>query len=138
MPTTELRTPPVTFRRQAGGDAPISPTTEIRAGDRVVARATTQALPDAIGPALSVHIECASGHQPPWARRLLVHDVLARAERAEVERVLVIIPLGDSEVLDALRAHCHDVVTRSAGSTCIVEARLGVAVPAAPGGYGGR
>jgi hypothetical protein len=111
-------------RRNVGGGAAIAPHTEVRAGGRVVARATTEltAAPD--GELLTIHVDCVSGGQPPWARRLLVHDLLNRAERAAITRILMVAPIGDTEILEVVREHCRDVTTRGAGSTCIVEARI--------------
>src|SRR5690349_5950621 len=91
--------------RRPARDPRIAPRTEVRAGGRVVARATTATVPGTAGDTLAIRIECASGHQPPWARRLLVHDLLGRAKRAGVERVNLAIPPGDGEILDALREH---------------------------------
>lgn len=111
-------------RRLVGNDAPIAPRTEVRVGGRVVAWADATVLPDPMGDTLDVHIECASGHQPPWARRLLVHDLLNRAERAGIAHLRLACPLGDIEIIDAVDEHCHPVAPRSAGSTCIVEGDL--------------
>ncbi len=91
--------------RRPSRDARIAPHTEVRAGGRVVARATTVPVPGSSGGILGIRIEGVSGHQPPWARRLLVHDLLSRARRAGVERVNLTIPAGDSEILDALHEH---------------------------------
>lgn len=111
-----------TVRRPSHTTAPIAPHTEVRAGGRIAAQATTAVLSDASGDILHIHLECAAGHQPPWARRLLVHDLLTRAEHAHIERVLVVLPLGDSEILDVLREHCRDLKSRPAGASCIVDA----------------
>lgn len=114
----------VAVRRTFDGEAPISAHSAVRIGGRVVAEATTQLLPSSDGDTLNIHIECVAGHQPPWARRLLVHDLLDRAGHAGLHRVLMVVPLGDSEILEALRGHCDHVSTRAAGSTCIVEAEI--------------
>lgn len=124
MTTVISSDPTSSERRVAGGRAPIAPYTEVRAGGRAVARASTQLLPGPTGDTLNIHIDCEAGHQPPWARRLLVHDLLNRAGHAGIEQVLMVIPLGDVELVEALREHCEPVATRAAGSSCIVEARL--------------
>ena len=116
--------PEITIRRSIGSDAPLAPYTEVRAAGRVVAWATMQLLPGVGGMTLNIHLDCAAGHQPAWARRLLVHDLLRRAEHAGIHRVLMVIPLGDTEVLEALPAHFDSVTTRSAGASCIVEAEI--------------
>lgn len=107
--------------RAPGPDAGIAPVTEVRAGGRVVARATTRLLP---GSALDIHMECAEGHQPPWARRLLLHDLLTRATRAGIERVTLTIPLGDAEIVDALSEHCGEFALRAAGENWLVTAEI--------------
>lgn len=125
MTQTVKRTEPaLAVRRTFDGEAPISAHTAVRIGGRVVVEASTQLLPTADGDTLNIHIGCVAGHQPPWARRLLVHDLLDRAEHAGLHRVLMVVPLGDSEILDALREHCDHVSIRAAGSTCIVEAEI--------------
>lgn len=88
-----------------------------------MAWATTR-LPDTDGAMLTIHIDCVAGHQPPWARRLLVHDLLNRARQAGIRRVLLVVPLGDTEILDALREHCDTITTRAAGVSCILEAEI--------------
>lgn len=103
------------------GGAQIPPRTEVRAGGQVVAWAATQVQPGISEATVNIQVECAAGHQPAWARRLLVHDVLTRAEYAGCRRVVLVLPLGDTEILDALRQHCHPATTRAAGASCIVE-----------------
>ncbi|HEV7205569.1 MAG TPA: hypothetical protein VGN18_13250 [Jatrophihabitans sp.] len=120
-----------TVRRPFGRGAPIAPLTEVRAGGRVVARATARLQPGADRPALTIHIDCAAGHQPPWARRLLVHDLLNRAEQAGIARVSMVVPLGDTELFEALNEHCVTITTRAAGVSCILEAEIVPAVSAA-------
>ena len=126
--------PEIAVRANVDSDVAIAPHTEVRAAGRVLANATTQLLPGPAGTTLNIHIECAAGHQPPRARRLLVHDLLNRAERARIDRVLMVIPLGDTEILDTLRERCRTMTTRSAGSTCIVEAEIGPEMPRAHAG----
>lgn len=116
-PASPARTPPA-------DRAPLAPCTEVRAGGRVVARATTQLVPGPAGDTLTIHIDREAGHQPPWARRLLMHDLLNRAGHAGIEHVLLVIPLGDVELVEAVREHADGVATRAAGSSCIVEARV--------------
>jgi hypothetical protein len=115
--------PQVTVRWPTGSDAPMTPHAEVRAGGRVVASATVQLLPGVDETTLNIHIDCAAGHQPAWARRLLVHDLLNRAEHVGLHRVLMVVPLGDT-VLEVLRDHCDTITTRSAGVSCIVEAEI--------------
>ncbi|HEV7203808.1 MAG TPA: hypothetical protein VGN18_04315 [Jatrophihabitans sp.] len=114
----------LTARRPVGSGAPIAPRTEVRVSGRVVAWSSAKVVLDPAGDTLDVRIECTGGDQPPWARRLLVHDLLNRAQHAGISRVTLACPLGDVEIIDALNDHCQPVVARSAGTTCIVEADL--------------
>lgn len=114
----------MSVRRPIASDAPMAPRTEVRASGRVVAWATVQLLPGVHETTLNIHLDYAAGHQPTWARRLLVHHLLNRAEHAGIDRVLMVVPLGDTEVLEVLREHFAAITTRSAGASCIVEAEI--------------
>lgn len=92
----------------------------------MVAWATAQLLPGSPDATLNIHVDRAAGHHPAWARRLLVHDVLNRAERAGIHRVLMVVPLGDTEILEVLHEHSLTVTSRAAGASCIVEAEIGL------------
>lgn len=107
-----------------GAHSPIEAHSEVRASGRVVAWADTEVRSDADGHHLGICIGIESGHQPPWARRLLVHDLLTRAAHQGLHRIEVALPLGDCEILDVVRSHSAHVDVRAAGSTCLVEADL--------------
>jgi hypothetical protein len=54
-------------------------------------------------------------------RRLL--DAVFEVPAVRESRVLrASIPLGDVDLLNGMRAHCAQVDTRAAGSTCLVDA----------------
>ncbi|HEX2072642.1 MAG TPA: hypothetical protein VHF92_02555 [Geodermatophilus sp.] len=70
----------------------------------------------------TMHVE--SGQLPVGTRRRLVDAVLDHPRVGEAERLLVTMPIGDTEMLDRVRERCEVVVTRAVGATKIVEARL--------------
>ncbi len=70
----------------------------------------------------TMHVE--SGQLPVGTRRRLVDAVLDHPRVGGAERLLVTMPIGDTEMLDRVRERCEVVVTRAVGSTKIVEARL--------------
>ena len=72
-----------------------------------------------------VHIAVAlsGGNVKPDLRRELVDAVFARSEVRQRHRVRATLPLGDPELLDAFGRHCHDVRTRAAGASCLLDAR---------------
>jgi hypothetical protein len=73
---------------------------------------------------VAVTFEIAAGHLPPHVRRELVEAVFALPELRDSHRLRVTMPLGDAELLESLRARCHDLNTRAAGSTCLVDGDL--------------
>jgi hypothetical protein len=70
----------------------------------------------------SLHAE--AGHRPVGAGARLVDAVLDLDETRRRHTLEAALPLGEVEALQQLRSRCHDVKTRSAGATCLVEARL--------------
>lgn len=72
--------------------------------------------------ASAMHVE--SGHLPVGTGTRLVDAVLEHPEVGRAERLVVTMPLGDTEMLDRVRQCSGEVTTRAAGATKIVEARL--------------
>src|SRR5688500_13392448 len=62
-----------------------------------------------------MHVE--SGHVPTGTGTRLVDAVLEHPEVEEADRLLATMPLGDTEVIDRVRARRGDVEARAAGAT---------------------
>ena len=77
-------------------------------------------------------LRTAAGHLAPGSRARLVDAVLDLPELHNGGRLEAAFPLGDSETLHRLRQRCTDVTTRPAGSTVLLEATIGPAIPPAP------
>ena len=90
--------------------------------DRLVAAADVRIDPDEGVVHADLHVE--AGHQRPGARSELVDAVLDQVNDASVQRVQATVPAGDAEMLQRLRDRCHDVETRPAGSTILVDGEL--------------
>jgi hypothetical protein len=73
---------------------------------------------------LRLRLSVAPGHLPRGAREALLDAVFAFGELQQSCVVQASIPLGDSELLDGLRAHCTNLKSRAAGATCLVEATV--------------
>ena len=102
----------------------ILPHAEVHADGRVAAWADSELVPTQDGNDVRIRLQVAGGHQPTWARRLLLHDVLDRAASAHASHVTLTAPLGDAEILGLIRERCTGVTTRPAGATCLIEADL--------------
>ena len=89
---------------------------------RAVATADLESCTDTDTIIASLHIE--SGHLPTGTRTRLVDAVVDRASALHAERLQASLPAGDGEILDRLRERCTRVDTRTAGSSCLAEARL--------------
>lgn len=73
---------------------------------------------------VAITFEIAAGHLPPHVRRELVDAVFALPELRDSHHLRVTMPLGDGELLAGLRARCHDLNSRAAGSTCLLDGDL--------------
>lgn len=88
--------------------------------DEGVVAATVHASPAMT----DVRITLESGRVSPQVKRQLVESLFeldALREECDVEAT---VPLGEVEILDALRAHATIFATRAAGSTCLVMAHV--------------
>ncbi len=96
---------------------------EIKDGDHTVAAAEVATSQEAGGTARA-SLHAASGPVPPGSRANLVNAVMDLPEVQASTRLEATIPLGDSESLERLRERTEDTVTRSAGSTALVDAHI--------------
>ena len=101
-------------------DSPL--TIRIQDGGRLLAAADLFPTDDPGIVHSAMHVE--SGHVPMGTRARLVDAVLAHPRVDRAERLLVTMPLGDTEMLERVRERCADVDARAAGATKIVEAKL--------------
>jgi hypothetical protein len=85
-----------------------------------IGEAEVEAWPTCV--CVSFHID--SGHVPAGTRPDLVDRVFALDEVQEQDELQATVPLGDYELLDALRQRCSSMQTRAAGSTCLVDGVL--------------
>jgi hypothetical protein len=97
---------------------------EVLSEGRAVAWGEIDLDPDVPQPEARGRLWVAAGRLPRDARRRIVDEVLDRALHAGTHRLHMTIALGDSETINLLRERCATVQTRSAGSTCLVEAEL--------------
>jgi hypothetical protein len=98
------------------------PTIQIAEDGRTLATAEVHPTDDEHVVHSDLHVE--SGHLPVGTRSRLVDAVLEHPEVDHADRLLVTMPLGDTEMLARVRERCDDVEARAAGATKIVEARL--------------
>jgi uncharacterized phage protein gp47/JayE len=96
---------------------------EVKEGDQTVIAAEVAASQEAGGTARA-SLHAASGPVPPGCRSSLVNAVMDLPEVRASTRLEVTVPLGDSESLERLRERTEDTVTRPAGSTALVDARI--------------
>ncbi len=96
---------------------------EIKDGDRTVAavEVTTSQEP---GGTAQASLHAAPGHIAPGSRASLVDAVMDLPEVQASTRLEATIPLGDGESLERLRERTEDAVTRSAGSTTLLDANI--------------
>lgn len=94
---------------------------ELSEGGQVVAAA--EVTTPAEGTART-SLRAASGHVAPGWRRELVDAVMDLPEVRASRRLEATIPLGDGELLGRLRERTWDTVTRSAGSTVLVDGNI--------------
>lgn len=72
---------------------------------------------------VSFHID--SGHLPPATRRDLVDSVFSLSQVKPGRVLHASVPIGDVELLDALRRRFPGLTVRPAGTTCLIEGVLG-------------
>jgi hypothetical protein len=117
---------PSIIQRRAGetmADQAVHRKVEVSDGERVVASAQVDTSPDTPDTArASLHAE--SGHLPVGSRASLVDAVVDLPELHGGTHLEATIPLGDSESLQRLRQRTHDMTTRAAGSTALIDAEL--------------
>jgi len=94
---------------------------EIKDGDQTVAAAEVAEHAEGT---VRTSLLPSSGHTPPGSRASLVDAVMDQPEVKSGSRLEATVPLGDAESLERLRERTEDAVTRPAGSTALVDAKL--------------
>jgi len=96
---------------------------EIKNEDQTVAAAEVTPLDD---PERTVRasLHPGPGRTPPGTRASLVDAVMDQPEVQNSSRLEATVPLGDAESLERLRERTDETVTRSAGSTALVDADI--------------
>ena len=69
-------------------------------------------------------LHASAGHLTPGSRASLVDAVMDLPEVQASTRMEATVPLGDGESLERLRERTEDAVTRSAGSTTLLDANI--------------
>ena len=105
---------------------------EVKEGDRTVAAAEVTTLDDAER-TVRASLLPSSGQAPPGSRAGLVDAVMDLPEVQASSRLEATVPLGDADSLQRLRERTEDTVTRSAGSTALVDADIPHDSPAGAG-----
>jgi hypothetical protein len=88
---------------------------------RPVASADVELVDDSLAQA-SFHVE--PGHIEPGTRERLVDEVLDSPEVSARDQVRVVIPIGDTELLDRVRERSTSSEVRAAGASCLIDAEL--------------
>ena len=96
---------------------------EVSDDDRTVATAEVTTSEGSGGTA-RVSLRAEPGHITPGRRASLVDAVLDLPEVQESARLEAALQLGDSESLHQLQERCHDVSTRTAGWSTLLDANL--------------
>ncbi len=80
----------------------------------------------------AVHVEFAveTGHVPATSRHDLVEAVFDLPDLSDGTAVEVSLPLGDADLLFGVGAHCTQLHTHAAGTTCLVDAIVSADAPA--------
>ena len=71
---------------------------------------------------VNFHVD--SGHLPACTRSHLVDSVFSLSQLGSGRMLHASVPVGDVELLDALRDKCTDMTVHTAGATCLVEGIL--------------
>src|SRR5690348_5706453 len=110
-----------------GGTAMNSPDMprhiEVGDGGQPVAAAEVTTADGADG-TVRASLHASAGHLTPGSRASLVDAVMDLPEVQASTRLEATIPLGDGESLERLRERTEDAVTRSAGSTTLLDANI--------------
>ena len=96
---------------------------EVGDGGQSVAAAEVTTADGADG-TVRASLHASAGHLTPGSRASLVDAVMDLPEVQASTRLEATIPLGDGETLERLRERTEDAVTRSAGSTTLLDANI--------------
>jgi len=98
------------------------PTIQLETDGRTVA--TAEVHPTDVAGLVHSDLHVEAGHLPSGTGARLVDALLAHPDVDSADRLLVTMPLGDTEMLARVRERCDGVHAHAAGATKLVEARL--------------
>jgi hypothetical protein len=104
---------------------------EVKDEDQTIAAAEVTPADDSGGTVRTSFLP-SSGPAPPGSRASLVDAVMDLPEVQDSSRMEATVPLGDAESLERLRDRTDETVTRSAGSTALVDGDIPPASHAGP------
>jgi hypothetical protein len=96
---------------------------EIVRGGTIAAHAGIRTEPD--GVYVEMHTE--AGHLPMTVRPALLRAVFRRGEIVAGQKVVITIPLGDSDLLRGIERHCTVNSVNGAGASCLIRAHVDAA-----------
>jgi len=96
---------------------------EVGDGGQSVAAAEVTTSAGAEG-TVRASLHASAGHMTPGSRASLVDAVMDLPEVQASTRTEATVPLGDGESLERLRERTEDAVTRSAGSTTLLDSNI--------------
>lgn len=105
---------------------------EVKDEEETIAAAEVKPL-DVPEGAVRASLLPSSGPTPPGSRGSLVDAVMDLPEVQSSQRLEATVPLGDTESLERLRERAEETVTRPAGSTALVDAKIPPARDERPG-----
>jgi hypothetical protein len=73
------------------------------------------------GAAVFLQFRVGAGPLPSTVRQQLIEATFNAPELKTDRPIKAALPLGDIELLEALRQHCRDVHVRAAGASCLVD-----------------
>jgi hypothetical protein len=88
--------------------------------DGRIAEADITASADCV--CLTFHVQ--SGHNRVDARPELMEAIFALEDVGGQDRIKATVPLGDVDLLNAIRNRCSSTQTRAAGASCLVDGVL--------------
>jgi hypothetical protein len=93
--------------------------------------AAATALVNTTSTSIDFHISVQGALVPNFVKERLLTAVLTFVP-ARVQRVTATIPLGDIEMLEAIRQRSVRFASHAAGSTCLIDAHLAASLPGLP------
>jgi hypothetical protein len=81
------------------------------------------------GSAVFLQFNIGAGPLPNTTRHRLIETIFQAPEFSNHRTIKAALPLGDVELLEAIRRHCTAIRVRAAGASCLVD---GESIPSNP------